>query len=118
MQVAYNYNCMVASQPNSYTTAQPYYMPVTQAGSQDLVEHVTTTAHAQMLNCNGAVYTEAGHVVYEDGVVENAGEHDEYINMTMNKLFNGECELEKMECGDEPEGLPSINSLLLTEAAM
>ena len=63
---------------------------------------------------NGTVYSEGGHVVYDDSVGETVGEHDEYITMTMSKLFNGECELEKM---DEVDGLPSINSLLC-EAAM
>ena len=53
-------------------------------------------------------------MVYDDSVGETVGEHDEYITMTMSKLFNGECELEKM---DEVDGLPSINSLLC-EAAM
>ena len=109
--VGFNYSCMVSTQPQGYAPAQPCYMTVTQPAPQVPVEQIPTTAHAHM---NGTVYSEAGHVVYDDSVGETVGEHDEYITMTMSKLFNGECELEKM---DEVDGLPSINSLLC-EAAM
>ena len=106
--VGFNYSCMVSTQPQGYAPAQPCYMTVTQPAPQVPVEQIPTTAHAHM---NGTVYSEAGHVVYDDSVGETVGEHDEYITMTMSKLFNGECELEKVD------GLPSINSLLC-EAAM
>jgi hypothetical protein len=73
-----------------------------------------------MLSCsNGGGYVEAGHMGIEDDHV-NMMSHDqeEYIDIAVNKLFNGECELEKVDCGDEHEALPAINSLLMTEAAM
>ncbi|KAL9978484.1 hypothetical protein ACROYT_G016005 [Oculina patagonica] len=96
---------------------QGYYMPVTQAVSRNHIEHVTTSAEVPMMACN-IVYSEAPGMLDEGvGVGDHADENDEYINMTVHKLFNGDCELEKMDCVDEPGILPSINSLL-TEAAI
>ena len=89
-------------------------MPVTQAESRNHVGHVSTSVQVAMMPCN-SIYSEAPGIL-DVGV--HADGNEEYINMTVTKLFNGECELEKMDCVDEAEGLPSINSLLLTEAAM
>ena len=92
-------------------------MPVTQHGSRNHIDHVTTSTEMPMMSCNMG-YTDAAGIIDEAvGVGEHADENDEYINMTVHKLFNGDCELEKMDCVDEPGILPSINSLL-TEAAI
>lgn len=105
-----------ANTPYPHVT-QGYYMPVTQAPSRTHIEHVTTSAEVPMMACN-MVYSEAPGMLDEGvGVGDHADENDEYINMTVHKLFNGDCELEKMDCVDEPGILPSINSLL-TEAAI
>jgi len=112
------YHPMMTSANTPYTHAtQGYYMPVTQSGSRSHIDHMTTSAEVPMMACN-MVYTEAPGMIDEGvGVGEHADENDEYINMTVHKLFNGDCELEKMDCVDEPGILPSINSLL-TEAAI
>ena len=111
---------MMTSANTPYTqVTQEYYMPVTQPGSRNHIDHVTTSAEVPMMACN-MVYTEASGMIDEGvgvGVAEHADENDEYINMTVHKLFNGDCELEKMDCVDERGILPSINSLL-TEAAI
>lgn len=92
-------------------------MPVTQHGSRNHIDHVTTSTEMPMMSC-GMGYSDAAGIIDEAvGVAEHADENDEYINMTVHKLFNGDCELEKMDCVDEPGILPSINSLL-TEAAI
>lgn len=96
---------------------QGYYMPVTQHASRNHVEHVSTSAEVPLMACS-MVYSEAPGMLDEGvGVGEHTDENEEYINMTVHKLFNGDCELEKMDCVDEPGILPSINSLL-TEAAI
>lgn len=109
---------MMTSANTPYThVTQGYYIPVTQPGSRNHIDHVTTSAEVPMMSCSMA-YTEAPGMIDEGvGVGEHADENDEYINMTVHKLFNGDCELEKMDCVDEPGILPSINSLL-TEAAI
>ena len=107
-----------ANAPYPHVT-QGYYMPVTQPASRTHVGHVSTSAEVPMMACS-MVYSEAPGMLDEGvgvGVVEHTDENDEFINMTVHKLFNGDCELEKMDCVDEPGILPSINSLL-TEAAI
>lgn len=107
---------MMTSANTPYThPTQGYYMPVTQSGSRNHIDHVTTSVEVPMLVAN-MVYTEAPGMI-DEGVGDHTDENDEYINMTVHKLFNGDCELEKMDCVDEPGILPSINSLL-TEAAI
>lgn len=83
-----------------------YCMPYN--GQHALREADVTTTHVIACN-NGGVYTEVGHVV-EDHVMSH--DQEEYIDIAVNKLFNGECELGKDEGHDT---LPSINSLLMTE---
>lgn len=102
-----------ANTPYQHVT-QGYYMQVTQPASRNHIEHVvSTSAEVPMMACS-MVYSEAVGMMDEG---DHADENDEYINMTVHKLFNGDCELEKMDCVDEPGILPSINSLL-TEAAI
>ncbi|XP_020608879.1 DNA-binding protein RFX6-like isoform X3 [Orbicella faveolata] len=112
------YHPMMTSANTPYPhVTQAYYMPVTQPPSRTHIEHVTTSVEVPMMACN-IVYSEASGMLDEGvGVGDHADENDEYINMTVHKLFNGDCELEKMDCVDEPGILPSINSLL-TEAAI
>lgn len=112
------YQPMMTSTSSPYVPqSQGFYMPVTQHGSRNHIDHVTTSTEMPMMSCNMG-YTDAAGIIDEAvGVGEHADENDEYINMTVHKLFNGDCELEKMDCVDEPGILPSINSLL-TEAAI
>ena len=114
------YSCLMSVEHTpvtSYSAAHSYYIPVTQH-ARDTVEVITSNGHGSMIDCN-TVYSEAtGDLGSTDG--ESAGEHmigqEELIDMAVHKLFNGE--LEKVDCVDDNETLPSINSLLLTEAAM
>ena len=72
-----------------------------------------------MIDCN-VVYSEAAGDLGVTDSVGSTNEHmigqEELIDMAVHKLFNGE--LEKVDCVDDSETLPSINSLLLTEAAI
>ncbi|XP_032220990.2 DNA-binding protein RFX6 isoform X3 [Nematostella vectensis] len=79
-----------------------------------------TTAHVPMMTSCQGVYVEAGHVTMEGEDGEGMShEQEEYIDIAVNKLFNGECELEKVDCVDgDSEALPAINSLLLTESSV
>ncbi|KAK3707889.1 hypothetical protein QZH41_017286 [Actinostola sp. cb2023] len=93
-----------------------YYVPFN--GNHVPRDSDVTTTNVSMLSCtNGGVYTEAGHVTMEDDHVMSH-DQEEYIDIAVNKLFNGECELEKDDCGDGHETLPAINSLLMTESTM
>lgn len=76
-----------------------------------LRESDVPTTHVVACNTSG-VYTEVGHVV-DDHVMSH--DQEEYIDIAVNKLFNGECELEKDDCGEGHDTLPAINSLLMTE---
>lgn len=112
------YQTMMSTASTQYIhQTQGFCMPVTHHGSRNHIDHVTTSAEVPMMSCNLG-YTDAAGIIDETvGIGEHADENDEYINMTVHKLFNGDCELEKMDCVDEPGILPSINSLL-TEAAI
>lgn len=109
---------MMATANSHYAqVTQGYYMHVAQPEPRNHINHVTTGGDVPMMGST-MVYTEATGIMDDAvGVVEHADENDEFINMTVHKLFNGDCELEKMDCVDEPGMLPSINSLL-TEAAI
>lgn len=112
------YPPMMATANSHYAqVTQGYYMHVAQPEPRNHINHVTTGGEVPMMGST-MVYTEATGMMDDAvGVVEHADENDEFINMTVHKLFNGDCELEKMDCVDEPGMLPSINSLL-TEAAI
>lgn len=77
--------------------------------------HSDVTSNHLITYNNGGVYNESGHVD-EDHVMSH--EQEEYIDIAVNKLFNGECELEKDDCGEGHDSLPAINSLLLPESAI
>lgn len=101
------------NQVTTYSSAHSYYIPVTQHGRDTVAGD-----HGSVMDCN-TVYSEAaGDLGVADG--DTTSEHmigqDELIDMAVHKLFNGE--LEKVDCVDDSEALPSINSLLLTEVAM
>lgn len=54
-----------------------------------------------MMVCNIVYFEVLGMLDEGVGVGDYVDENDEFINMIVYKFFNGDCELEKMDCDDE-----------------
>lgn len=65
------------------------------------MEYVSISVEVFLMVCSMVYFEVLGMLDEGVGVGEYMDENEEYINMIVYKLFNGDCELEKMDCVDE-----------------